>query len=39
MQPPSSLAVERPDGSPKKADTLNAELCKAGIYNKLEQRM
>jgi hypothetical protein len=30
--------AEKADGSPKKADTLNAELCKAGAYNKLEQK-
>jgi hypothetical protein len=30
--------VDKPDGSPRKADTLNADLCKAGAYNKLEQK-
>jgi hypothetical protein len=33
-----AVAVERPDGSPRKADTLNADLTKAGVYNKLEQK-
>lgn len=32
------LTVEKPDGTPMKADTLNADLCKAGTYNKLEQK-
>jgi hypothetical protein len=32
------LEVEKGDGSPKKADALNAELTAAGIYNGLEQK-
>jgi hypothetical protein len=32
------LDVEKGDGSPKKADALNAELTAAGAYNGLEQK-
>ena len=32
------VAAEKSDGAPRKADTLNAELAKAGAYNKLEQK-
>jgi hypothetical protein len=32
------LTVEKRDGSPKKADALNAELTAAGVYNGLEQK-
>jgi hypothetical protein len=34
----SGLAIERQDGSPKKADTLNAELTAEGVYNGLVQK-
>lgn len=34
----AGLAVSKPDGKPRKADTLNADLVKAGTYNKLEQK-
>jgi hypothetical protein len=30
--------VQRPDGAPKKAGTLNADLGKAGVYNKLDEK-
>lgn len=30
--------ARRPEGSPKKADALNADLGKTGAYNKLEQK-
>jgi hypothetical protein len=30
------LEILKPDGSPKKADTLNAELTSANVYSKLE---
>jgi hypothetical protein len=32
------LEVEKRDGSPKKADAVNAELTAAGTYNGLEQK-
>lgn len=32
------VSPDKPDGSPKKAETLNAELCAAEVYNKLEQK-
>ncbi|MFF5891244.1 hypothetical protein ACFY72_21055 [Streptomyces globisporus] len=32
------VAVERPDGSPKKADTMNADLKKEGVYGTLQQK-
>lgn len=32
------VPVEMPDGSPRKADTLNADLVKAGAYEKLDQK-
>jgi hypothetical protein len=32
------INVEKSDGSPRKADTINADLVKAGAYNKLEQK-
>ena len=34
----SGVAVESEDGKPRKADTLNADLVKAGVYNKLEAK-
>ncbi len=34
----SSVAAAKPDGSPKKASTLNAELAADGAYNKLEEK-
>ena len=34
----NNVTVEKPDGKPKKADTINADLVKAGAYNKLEQK-
>jgi hypothetical protein len=34
----AGLKVEKGDGSPKKADALNAELTAAGTYNGLEQK-
>ncbi|MEU3084481.1 hypothetical protein [Streptomyces albidoflavus] len=33
-----SVATERPDGSPKRADTMNADLKKEGVYNTLQQK-
>lgn len=33
-----SISAVKPDGSPKKADTLNAELAAADIYSKLDQK-
>ncbi|MEU5038033.1 hypothetical protein AB0G48_28265 [Streptomyces rubiginosohelvolus] len=33
-----SVPVERPDGSPKKADTMNADLKKEGAYGTLQQK-
>jgi hypothetical protein len=39
---PEGLELQLPyqgsNGTPKKADTLNADLKKAGIYNALEQK-
>ena len=32
------VAIDKPDGAPKKAATLNDELAGAGAYNKLEQK-
>jgi hypothetical protein len=32
------VPIAAPDGSPRKADTLNAELVKAGAYGKLDQK-
>lgn len=32
------IPVVKPDGSPKKADTLNSELAGADIYSKLDQK-
>ncbi len=32
------VATERPDGSPKKADTMNADLKKDGVYGNLQQK-
>jgi len=34
----NNVDVEQPNGQPKKTDTLNADLVKAGVYNKLEQK-
>jgi hypothetical protein len=34
----NQIAVDKPDGSPKKADTLNADLAKVPVYNKLVQK-
>ncbi len=34
----NGVAIDRPDGAPKKAATLNDDLAGAGAYNKLEQR-
>jgi hypothetical protein len=34
----TGVAIEKEDGAPKKADTLNAELTAAHIYNGLEQK-
>lgn len=34
----AGLKVEKRDGSPKKADALNAELTAEGVYNGLEQK-
>lgn len=34
----NAVDLEREDEQPKKADTLNADLVKAGVYNKLEQK-
>jgi acetolactate synthase small subunit len=34
----SGINPERGNGSPKKADTINAELAKAQVYNKLQQK-
>lgn len=34
----SGVTIEKKDGSAKKADTLNAELTTAGVYNLLEQK-
>lgn len=34
----TGIEAEKLDGSPKKADTLNAELAKADAYNKLVQK-
>ncbi len=33
-----SIPVLKPDGSPKKADTLNSELASANVYSKLDQK-
>ncbi|MBP5895222.1 hypothetical protein F3K32_35990 [Streptomyces sp. LBUM 1483] len=30
--------IEMPNGSPKKADTMNADLKKAGVYDGLQQK-
>jgi len=32
------VSLQTPNGSPKKADTLNADLKKAGLYSALEQK-
>jgi hypothetical protein len=32
------IAVAKPDGAPKKADALNAELSTGGAYSKLDQK-
>lgn len=32
------VAIDKPGGSPKKADTLNNELAATGAYNKLQQK-
>lgn len=34
----TGLETEKPDGSPKKADAVNAELAQEGAYNKLVQK-
>jgi hypothetical protein len=34
----NEVATDKPDGAPKKADTLNADLAGAGAYNRLEQK-
>jgi hypothetical protein len=34
----TGVDIERPDGSPKKADTLNNELSASSAYNKLQQK-
>jgi pyruvate/2-oxoglutarate dehydrogenase complex dihydrolipoamide acyltransferase (E2) component len=34
----SGIDVEKPDGSPKKADTINADLAREEVYSKLEQK-
>jgi hypothetical protein len=33
-----SINLQAPNGSPKKADTMNADLKAAGVYNTLEQK-
>jgi hypothetical protein len=33
-----SISVGKPDGSPKKADSLNSELAAASVYSKLDQK-
>ena len=35
---PVGVALAAPNGQPKKADVINADLVKAGVYNKLEQK-
>jgi hypothetical protein len=32
------IPVSKPDGSPKKADTLNSELAAGAVYSKLDQK-
>ncbi|MFF5363166.1 hypothetical protein ACFY4I_27870 [Streptomyces scabiei] len=34
----SAVDVTQPDGSPKKADTMNSDLKKAGVYDLLQQK-
>lgn len=34
----NALAIEKADGTPKKADALNSELAAAETYNKLQQK-
>jgi hypothetical protein len=34
----SGIQIDKADGSPKKADTLNSELAAAGAFNKLQQK-
>jgi hypothetical protein len=34
----NGIGLDKPDGSPKKADTLNSELAAAGTYSKLDQK-
>jgi len=34
----NGVAIEKADGAPKKADSMNTELLAAGAYNKLEQK-
>ncbi|MFN8002093.1 MAG: hypothetical protein U0X75_13875 [Acidobacteriota bacterium] len=34
----NSIAVLQPDGRPKKADAMNAELAGANVYSKLDQK-
>jgi len=34
----NGISVVKPDGTPKKADTLNSELASANVYPKLEQK-
>ena len=34
----NQVSVENPNGSPKKADTLNADLAKAPVYSPLDQK-
>ena len=33
-----NIAIASSSGSPKKADVMNADLVKAGLYEKLEQK-
>lgn len=34
----NGIDVKKPDGTPKKADTLNSELAGANVYSKLDQK-
>jgi hypothetical protein len=34
----SGISIDKADGTPKKADMLNAELAAGGVYNKLQQK-
>jgi hypothetical protein len=35
----NGIDVKKPDGTPKKADTLNSELAGANVYSKLDQKI